>query len=143
MPLVVLEVVEADTSRITEIWAAAFHKDPIHNAMFPKGTTPETMAKMKSNSIQELRDPSIKYMKVVDTDHENEIIAFGKWHIYRQERLESEWNVLDSRDWGRDVNQEVSEAFFAELGARRKKFMAGKPHACWLKHERFGHQRLL
>lgn len=129
MPLHLRVGVNADLERIMDIQFEAFGPDPWNQTLFPNGISPDSRARLTEYAKKDMdENPHVTFMTVVDTELDNQIIAFGKWYIYKQERPESEWNKSDSRVWGEDTNREAIHAFFTPLGEKRRKYMAGKPH---------------
>ena len=129
MPLELQKAVDADMPRIVDIYFEATARS-WQETMAPNGVSTVSRDIMIDNNRKNLRDPCCAFMKVVDTDLDNEVIAFGKWFIYRNERPKSEWDREDSREWGPDWNREVLREFFGELGAKKRKHIAGRPHCC-------------
>ncbi|MCJ1401662.1 hypothetical protein MMC11_004879 [Xylographa trunciseda] len=129
MPLVLQPVVETDMERLMEIQNRAFSTDPWNQVMFPNGVTAASKITMVEMVRKDFHDPHTVFVKVVDTDRENEIVSFARWYIYKQERPESEWNKpAEWRDWGPDTNNKALNDFIGALAEARRKHMAGKPH---------------
>ena len=121
--------VEADLERIVEILFEAFAPDPLTQIMFPRGgEDPEAKNKALEQNRKDFHNPVITYMKIVDTDLNDEVIAFAKWYIYKEARPESEWKKPEVRDYGEGANQEAIDAFFGQLTEKRWKHLEGKPH---------------
>ena len=142
MPLILEKAVEADIERMIEVMYRAMSEDPWDRIMFP--TTPEP--NNRTNSITRWKNemhtnPTQWLMKVVDTDL-NEIIAFARWNIFRQERPESEWKKQEKRQWDEGTNVEAANAFMYAIIEKRQRVMGGKAHC--RKENRAGRQcRLL
>ena len=131
MPLVVEKTEEQDIPRLLDILYAAFHDDPWDQIMFPRVPPPEArMASTKRWQHEISVDPHTSVIKVVDTDQNDEIIAFARWHIYRTERPESEWKDARPREWDEGTNIDAANAFLHAVRQKRQKIMAGKPHFC-------------
>ncbi|MCJ1377857.1 hypothetical protein MMC17_000953 [Xylographa soralifera] len=129
MPLVLQPLVEADMERAMEIQDRAFSTELWDQIMFPNGINATVKAIMVGRARKDFHNPNTVFMKVVDTDHDNEMIAFARWYIYRQERPESEWNKpRERRDFGPDANNEALNEFMGILDEKRMKHMAGEPH---------------
>ncbi|KAL9114194.1 MAG: hypothetical protein Q9187_007512, partial [Circinaria calcarea] len=124
MPLLLQPVVEADAPRLPDIQFAAFGEDPFMAIMFPQTPSDDSKQKAVERTYTDFKDPYITLMKVVDTDLDNTIVAFARWHIYRLERPESEWNTEKKRDWGQGINVDVADAFFTAIQQKRKRIMA-------------------
>lgn len=125
------EALEADIPRMLDIMYAAFHDDPWDRIMFPQVPPPESRTASTKRWRHEISgDPHVTVLKVVDTDKGNEIIAFARWHIYRDKRPESEWKSVAPRDWDEGTNVEAANAFFGAIREKRQKVMKGDPHCC-------------
>ena len=96
--------------------------------MFPVPPTPEMKAKVGARNRRLLQDNTTAFMKVVDTDCNNEMVGYAKWSIYKHERPESEWAKQEKREYGEGVNVKAFEFFINALGEKRRKIMAGRPH---------------
>ena len=128
MPLLIQPVVDADVERTVEIQFAAFAPSLWNQIMFPDPLNPDMKAKISERNRRMLHDPVIAFMKVVDTDRNNEMIAYSRWSIYKYERPESEWAKQEKRNYGEGVNVEAFESFINALGEKRRKILAGKPN---------------
>lgn len=131
MPLVMEKAQEGDIPRLLDIFYAAFHDDPWDNIMFPQVPPPEG----RTASTQRWRyemcvNPDIYFMKVVDSDKDNEILSFARWIIYRTERPENEWMDMTPRDWDEGTNVDAANEFSTAVHAMRQKVMEGRPHCC-------------
>ena len=129
MPLELQKAVDADMPRIADIYLNATAR-PWLETLAPNGISPASRNIMIENNRKDLCNSHCAFMKVVDTDLGNEVIAFAKWFIYRKERPKSEWDRTDSREWGPDWNLEALQEFFGQLGAKKRKHVAGMPHCC-------------
>ena len=131
MPLVLREAQEADIPRCLDIMYNAFSKDPWDRIMFPQIPPPSARGNSTRRWRHEiLEDPCVTFLKVIDTDISDEIISFGKWHVYTKERPESEWKRITLGDWDEGTNVEAANAFFGGMRLKRQKLMKGDPHCC-------------
>ena len=133
MPLVVEKAEERDIPRLLDILYAAFHDDPWDRIMFPQIPPPEARMPTTKRLQHDISvDPTAFFLKVIDTERNNEIIAFARWNIYRNERPESEWKVAPPREWDEGTNVDAANEFINAIRQKRQKIMAGKPHLCTL-----------
>ena len=130
MPLDIQRAVDDDIDRILDIQFAAFEPDFFNRLLFTFPISPDAKAPFVEWARRDIKDPTITYMKAVDTERDNEIVAFAKWHIYKQERPESEWNKAEEREWGEGVNVELANEFFGKMQDGRRRNMGGKPYCC-------------
>ncbi|MCJ1434230.1 hypothetical protein MMC27_003597 [Xylographa pallens] len=129
MPLVLQPIVEADMEHAIEIQDRAFSTELWDQIMFPNGMSAAVKTVMVERARKDFQDPRTVFMKVVDTERNNEMISFARWSIYKQERPESDWNKpRETRDWGPDANNEALNEFMGAMDGKRKKLMAGEPH---------------
>lgn len=80
MPLTLLPVTSiSDISTLTRIHLDAFIRVPINRAIWPHGITQSVFSRAESGHLKALEsDPSARLFKVVDTDHEDQVVAFGR-----------------------------------------------------------------
>ena len=81
------------------------------------------------------QDPTVKFMKAVDTDNEDEIISLARWHYY-PEGFKSDtmmaWELngtLPDADetWPRGINVSLAKALLIPLLKARPEWMGSKP----------------
>ena len=130
MPLILQKAVESDIDRITDIQFAAFAADPLNQVLFGYPIPPDVIVKSTEWTRKDMKNPTITYMKAVDTERNNEIVGFAKWYIYKEERSESELNKKEDRDWGEGTNMELANKFFGGMQEGRRRNMGGKAHCC-------------
>ncbi|MCJ1393140.1 hypothetical protein MMC18_006012 [Xylographa bjoerkii] len=129
MSLILQPIVEADMERVIEIQDRAFSTTLWDQVMFPNGISAASNVLMVERARKDFHDPNVVYMKVVDTDRDNEIVSFARWHIYKQARPESEWSKpREMRDWGPDANNQALNDFMGAIDEKRRELMAGEPH---------------
>ncbi|KAK4502978.1 hypothetical protein PRZ48_006405 [Zasmidium cellare] len=82
-------------------------------------------------------DPFVRFVKVVDVDQDNEIIAMGRWHDFpngNEQVGDLEYSGLRSRDdpaaWPDGFPKEAYLRFYDECLAARKEWQ-GNVH-CWI-----------
>jgi len=129
MPLVLEPVVETDMERLMEIQTLSFRNDLWSQVMFPNDMSAASKATMVERARKEFHNPNTAFVKIVDTDRDNEIVSFARWNIYKQERPESEWKKpREKADYGPDANNEALNDFMNILAEKRRELMAGMPH---------------
>lgn len=132
MPLKVLPATEADAPRAFEIEHLAYTtiNDPINALLFP-GPLPSDANEKRAESILKVKaeDPSTVWLKVVDSDSDDEMIAFAEWHVYPPG---VEIPKPPKREFGPGSNPQVCEEFFGTLERRRGEVMGERPHVCML-----------
>jgi len=129
MPLELSKASEGDLPRIIHVQFTAFADDAMNRIIFPTPLPASTLEKVVDHAREDMRNPDVTFMKVTDTDS-GEVIAFGKWIIYKHERPEEEWKKEAKRDWGEGTNVEAADAFLGAFNEKRRKIMTGKAHCC-------------
>jgi GNAT superfamily N-acetyltransferase len=86
MPLELQACTPSDVPRITQVIFDAFATDAINLAMFPREHTQEILPWYHRRQERIMKDPSIRAVKVVDTDIPStgsgeEIIGYGRWQV--------------------------------------------------------------
>ena len=128
MPLTITNASESDMDRLMEVQFAAMAQEPYHHVLFPSPNTPSARAQAGTRTLSDwLNDPSEKVLKVVDTDT-SEIISFGKWNVYTDERSKAEWDQHMEFDWTTDPTlKEGAETFLREIHGMRHKYATAQP----------------
>ncbi|MCJ1476051.1 hypothetical protein MMC13_004716 [Lambiella insularis] len=150
MPLLLSKVLEGDLDRLVEVRTRAFAGNPWNEVMFPSAVSSRSHTALVERERKILKSPDSVFVKITDTERDNELIALARWYIYKHERPESEWNKKnETTDWGEGANVDAVETFMGELHKRRKQYIAGRPH-CLLsllvtdpKHQRKGAGNML
>jgi hypothetical protein len=128
MPLEVQPLTEADAPAFVAIQYAAFRSAFARHA-FPLTRGQEQIDQDVEKHRKSMReDADVHFLKVVDTDLDNKIIACAKWRINEEERTQEEFekslgSVQD--DW-----TPVLKEFYGWLTEMRKKWMGTKPFYC-------------
>ena len=131
MPLEIQIALDSDMDRIIDIQFAAFGSDVLNQLMFAYPIRPATKARFVKWAREDIEDPTITFLKAIDTEQNNEIVGFAKWYVYKEKRPESEWNKKVTKDWGEGTNVELVNEFFGKMREGRKRNMGGEPHCCW------------
>ncbi|KAI0506119.1 acyl-CoA N-acyltransferase [Xylaria bambusicola] len=138
MPLELQPATEADAERAAEIEREAYGPNEFSSVLFPgpfpdpvpgKNTRAEELAKAKRE------DPSIRWLKVVDTDltpteDNKQMVGFAQWNINDGSQLPPQPRVFHA-----GCNKEACEAVFSSLDEVRRKRSTGVKHV----HLRFLH----
>lgn len=82
MPLKVVDATDADGPVMIRIENAAYKGSAGESLFYPNGRSLETLALQERNVLKEMReDPSVRSIKVIDTDDDDKPIAFARWHL--------------------------------------------------------------
>ncbi|KAK7221773.1 hypothetical protein V2G26_009776 [Clonostachys chloroleuca] len=119
MPLQVQEVEKADVPLLEPLRAEAFQNNPIEPFLFPRTkqamSAEEISNKERERAERVIREweanPFMKIFKVIDTDLDNEMIAFAMFLVYRNDEEANEVKIrhVDEIEslFGDRVNLEV------------------------------------
>ena len=128
MPLQVVEAREADAPRIVELEQLAYRDDVLTPILFP-GPFPEGAAEKQADEIvQQLRaDPTARWLKVIDTESQDEMIAFAKWNVYEPGKARP---AVPPRTFGQGCNAPACKQFWGLMDEKRQHHMGKIPHVC-------------
>ncbi|KAF2710352.1 hypothetical protein K504DRAFT_476343 [Pleomassaria siparia CBS 279.74] len=131
MPLQLQPVTLSDMPDVATIQRAAFSTGMI-SLLMPRPITTEAIAKsIEAHAKSMTTEPDVFYVKVVDTDLDNKIIAVGKWRINKAHRgQEDVERMLPKPGKAEEGNQAVLD-MMRYLRWGRSTFMGGKPF-CFL-----------
>lgn len=113
----------------TKIETETFSSYPVFHYLFPEGVTTIRLASLNDDYQKMLtHDSSAHQLKVTDSAT-GEIVAVGRWHIYRRPRSESELERDRERIWSPDArSDEDCQEFSDSLTEARKRVMGCRPH---------------
>ncbi len=75
-------------------------------------------------------EPDIHYIKIVDTDLNNAMIAGARWRINEKERTEEQIQSMLPVPGPEDEGRPALKAFYAHLSKTRMDYMGTKPFCC-------------
>lgn len=75
-------------------------------------------------------EPDVTYLKVVDTELGDKMIACAKWRINEKERTEEQIQSMISVPEEKEKDRPAARDFMNYLAWARKEFMGTKPFAC-------------
>ena len=75
-------------------------------------------------------DKDVTYLKVVDTELDNQIIAGAKWRINQKERTEEEVQSMLPVPSADEADKKAATDFMWHLNRVRREFMGTKPFYC-------------
>ena len=129
IPLSLAAATASDVSAIIKIETEFSASYPVFHYLFPKGVTPIRLASLNDDYQKMLsHDTSAHQLKVTDSAT-GEIVAVGRWHIYRQPRSDAELERDKERVWSPDArSDEDCQEFSDLLTEARKRVMGGGPH---------------
>ena len=79
-----------DFPALADLLFNSFLRIPLSAACYPKGPTPALIAPGETSARNLFdNDPSVRFLKVVDTDLADEIIAIAEWHIFETPETEA------------------------------------------------------
>ena len=131
MALEIDEATETDFPRIMDIKFSSFGGDPLHTVLHGPNTA-ENRAAAARRAVKEWQsDPYQVTIKATKKDT-GEIVAFGRWEIYKTERLESEWKKRGACDWLEGRRREIAERFYGMFEEGRERLgLGGRIAVCF------------
>lgn len=139
MPLKIKPVGVGDLERLVEIEVAALKALEIFRVLCPNGIDASREDSMHTETGRALaNDTTAEYMKVVDTDEQNKIVAFAKWQtpgkILADLMSTSIYPVAKRCQLTpamlTDGAGTLMELLSSQASNTRKRIMANEPHSC-------------
>ncbi|KAL8727868.1 MAG: hypothetical protein Q9166_005745 [cf. Caloplaca sp. 2 TL-2023] len=93
MPLKVLPCDHEDLDACLDIQWQASEFIPLWQFIFPNGGTPALRKNITYHMQREYDDPSVHFLKVIDTSKPNKLIAYAKWTVVRSQTVDRYSNV--------------------------------------------------
>ncbi len=140
----VREGTPADVPILTKIHFDAFAPDPAGQILNPKGLSEDAKLKFgiglfppDTPGVKSSEESLVTVAELLPEDGPDdgpgEIIAYGKWSIYREARPKEEWDVdlVFTADMvGEGGDPEAYQFFIGGLAKLTKSFTRGDPHMC-------------
>lgn len=132
MALKVLPMEEGDFIEFARIQTAAFNAaGGMVRAMSPSPLPPDYLEKSASKHKKSWREePDVTYLKVVDTNLNNKIVAGAKWRINEKERTEEQIKIQLPVPGKDEEGRPAAQHFMNYLSRVRKEYMGTKPFYC-------------
>ena len=134
MALKVVPATEADAPRAYAIGDLAYASNPVGSILYP-GPFPPLPDGSDARAAQlagMLRDPTCRWVKVIDTDiearanpDEDPMVAFSAWYLW-----DTPQPPATAQQYGPGTNPEALELFHGSMRERRNATMGGKPYVC-------------
>ncbi|RMZ86781.1 hypothetical protein DV736_g5998, partial [Chaetothyriales sp. CBS 134916] len=144
MPLEVRAAVADDAHRVPEMEYLAYKDDALSAILFPGPMTAYAREERTRKLIEQLQSDPLRnrWMKVIDTDRDGEMVAFSNWVVHQEPPAvavpASEMRTTTStttpapapatRTLGPGCNVAVCEEFWGGMHATRLRNIAGWPH---------------
>ena len=131
MPLNVVDATEADVPEMIQIENAAYKGSMGESLFFPSQRSPAILDFQEKHALQEAReDPSVRNIKVIDTDHDDKAIACARWYLYYGENLQY-LNADPSRKAAKPGADPAGLAMWNDIVRKKRiEYIGGKPHCC-------------
>tara|TARA_R110002003_G_scaffold97_5_gene7769 strand:+ start:2540 stop:2980 length:441 start_codon:yes stop_codon:yes gene_type:complete len=134
MVLKVLPLEESDFPDLVRIQLAAFSSGgnaAMTTLLKPSPLPPSWTQKSVDKHIKSWREePDVTYLKVIDTDLNNAMIAGAKWRINEKERTEEQIQSMLPVPGKDEEDRPAARDFMNYLARVRKEFMGTKPFYC-------------
>lgn len=132
MPLNVANATEADIPEIIRIDNAAYKGSMGESLFFPNQRSPEILDLQEKHVLKEAReDPSVRNVKVIDTDHNDKPIAFARWHLYYGDKLRY-LNAHPSQKAAEPGADPAGLAMWEDIVRKKRIEYIGKTSHCYL-----------
>ncbi|KAF7596798.1 hypothetical protein BBP40_012397 [Aspergillus hancockii] len=118
--LIIEDVVPEDIPKLSDVWFGAFNS-PSNQELFPDTPGVHTWWD-EANREDLLHKPYQKYLKVIDSTHPENIVAYGKWD------LEPDECVKRYPPWHTESNAKLCNRFFGGIEKQRKRLMGKRKH---------------
>jgi len=147
----VRQAARADIDDVVRIHVDAFSPGVMNRLMYPTGMSDDARSKLASTMVKIVEDAETgasdnnskpkaneSFLLVAETgsvgegDPRPEVVAFAWWDIWREPRLEEQWNVAQpvSAYTAEGANDEIMEAFIGGIRDMRRRNMRGDPGIC-------------
>jgi hypothetical protein len=98
--------------------------------MKPPETTESNEKAIQKHIKSMTSEPDVLYLKVVDTELNNKMIACAKWRINEEERTEEQIKTMLPVPGEEEKQRPAARDFMNYLHRVRKKYMGTMPFAC-------------
>lgn len=100
----------------------------INQALYSHGLTQAIIGSTEARHREYItNDPTARYLKIIDSELDDQIIAFAEWHIFSTASKEAARLDLAPRTWPSDVNLPLATEYWGHI-VNARKGMTGKPH---------------
>jgi hypothetical protein len=131
MPLKLLAAKPGDLPRIVQLENDSFADSPLTPILFPNGRSPEAQAAYVETLLQQWHDnSSSRHAIVVDSDLNDEIIAFARWFMYIGDDVKYIKTEPGQRGNTPGCNEEAMNEFFDGMMNLRLRILGKSPHCC-------------
>ena len=129
MPFVLTDGKPEDAARFVEVEDLASEDSLLMKVLYPEGYSRAEQDQRRRTMQKDMEDnPSVHFVKVIDTDQDGIIVAFARWHTHLKEGPKSEWDVPISGYFGEGANQDACEAFFGRVYREQRCLTQGRQH---------------
>jgi hypothetical protein len=124
---------ELDLVEFSRIATSAFGAGGMTAYMVTPNPTPADAQKAADKHIKSWREESdVTYVKVIDTDLDDKMIAGAKWRINEKERTEEQVKSTLPIPGADEEGKPAKQDFMRYLAGVRQKYMGTKPFCCRL-----------
>ena len=131
MPLKVVDATEADAQEMMHIENAAYKGSMGESLFYPNQRSLEILDLQEKHVLEEAReDPSVRNIKVIDTDQNDKPIAFARWHFYYEDNAQCS-DAGSSRKSAMPGANPAGLALWNDIVRKRRiEFIGRMPHCC-------------
>lgn len=104
--------------------------------MYPKGLNQADREYMNTSTLKAIRSPDVKFLKVVDTETQENggIIGVSQWKFFPKPRTEEELAEADKKagedGFAPSADQEMMKDFFGVVDQCKKDIIGGNAYVC-------------
>ncbi len=131
MPLMTVDATEDVIPEMMRIEDAAPQGSMVEKVLFPDGRSPELLEIHGQGNLKQAREHhSVRNIKVIDTDHEDEVIAFIRWQIYFGEK--TQYIKTNMHSTSGQLGADPADMALWNRTVRRKRIepIGSTPHCC-------------
>ena len=131
MPLKIVNASEDDIPEMMRIDNEAHHGSMAVRVFYPNGRSKELLRLQGEDSLKQVReDASVRNIKVIDTDYDDEAIAFARWHFYFGENVRYINTDVHSTSGLVGADPAGSALWNETVRSKRIEHIGGTPHCC-------------
>lgn len=131
MPLKVVDATGADFPEMMRIDQEAYKGSPVSSLFFPHGRTPEVLDLQQKDLLKQAQeDRSVRNIKVIDTDHNDEPIAFARWHLLYGDNAQNARGDSNKKFTIPGGDQANLAMWNDSVRKRRVEYIGRTPHCC-------------
>ena len=131
MPLKVELATAEDFPAIVKIESEAYRPSKTAAIFFPNGRSPESLRIGAETQLKQAReDPSVRNVKVIDTDRGDELVACARWFLYYGDNAQYIQTDLNKKNPIPGEDTDAMRAISQVFKLKRVNHIGKVPHCC-------------